>query len=62
MVLKALDEKGIRNKKEGQNVLGLVLAQDVSIGPLMLLVSLANPVEGGNHLWLIGVGIVVLLD
>ena len=61
MVLKALDEKGLRNKQEGQTVLGLLLAQDISIGPLMLLVSLANPVDEGGHLWAIGLGSVVLL-
>jgi CPA2 family monovalent cation:H+ antiporter-2 len=61
MVLKALDEKGLRNKQEGQTVLGLLLAQDICIGPLMLLVSLANPVSGGGHLWAIGLGTVVLL-
>ena len=31
------------NKPEGQVVVGLLLFQDICIGPLMLLIALTNP-------------------
>ncbi len=63
MVLRALDEQHLRNKEEGQTVLGLLLAQDFALAPLLLLISFLVPAQDGHQVstWIVAVGIVGLL-
>lgn len=43
MVLRALDERRLRQRPEGRMVVGLLLAQDMMLAPLLLLLSFASP-------------------
>lgn len=68
IVLRALDEQRLRNREEGQTVLGLLLAQDMSLAPLMLVLSLVLRPEPGTPAaahapepWLMALGIVLVV-
>jgi CPA2 family monovalent cation:H+ antiporter-2 len=43
MLLRVLDERKLRNREEGQLVLGVSLMQDIALGPFLVLLSLILP-------------------
>nr|MBA2481694.1 cation:proton antiporter [Planctomycetota bacterium] len=51
LVLRALDERRLRNREEGQTVIGLLLAQDLCLAPLLAVLALvlqdSNRAGGG---------------
>ena len=49
MVLRALDEQGLRNKEVGHTVIGLLLAQDFALAPLLLIISIILPAQAGHE-------------
>ncbi len=51
MVLRALDERGLRHRPEGRTVVGLLLAQDLMLAPLLLLLSFASPSSSLKGSW-----------
>jgi CPA2 family monovalent cation:H+ antiporter-2 len=62
LVLRALDERRLRHRQEGQMVVGLLLAQDLCLAPLMALLAVLLPVHSGHQsTWLPLVAIVVCL-
>ena len=63
MVLRALDERHLRNKEEGQTVLGLLLAQDFAIAPMLLVISIILPQEGSHapSTWVLAISVISLL-
>ena len=62
MVLRALDEKQLRNKEEGQTVLGLLLAQDFAIAPMLLAISILLPQqEAALNSWQMALSVGILL-
>ena len=62
MVLRALDEGGLRHKEAGQTVLGLLLTQDFCLAPLLIVLSLLVPSEENQApLWLPAVSGVLLV-
>ena len=61
LILRALDEHRLRNKEEGQVALGISLAQDVALGPLLIGLSFILPLGPRPSVWLMSVGIVGLL-
>ena len=65
MVLRALDEQHLRNKEVGQTVIGLLLAQDFALAPLLLVISILLPGNGAHdttpmHM-LFGIVVILLL-
>ena len=46
LVLRALDERGLRHRDEGQTVVGLLLGQDLLLAPLLVMVAFAMPQAG----------------
>jgi CPA2 family monovalent cation:H+ antiporter-2 len=61
LILRALDEHHLRGKEEGQMALGISLAQDVALGPLLVGLSFVLPLGPRPPLWLMSLGIVGLL-
>ena len=61
LILRALDEHRMRSKEEGQVALGVSLAQDVALGPLLVGLSFLLPVGPRPALWIMALGIVGLL-
>ncbi len=59
LVLRALDERRLRNREEGQTVIGLLLAQDLCLAPLLAVLSLMLP-NGRNHphAWIMLLGLI----
>jgi len=45
VIFKLLEEKNLSNKKIGQNVMSILLAQDVAIAPILILLSLSGGEE-----------------
>jgi len=59
VVIKLLQDNGILNSKVGQGVLGVLLAQDLAIIPMLIILSLLGSGEvDGMHLFKQGVGAV----
>ena len=61
MVLRALDERRLRHRDEGGTVIGLLLAQDICIAPLLVIIALLFPAGDGSPIWLPLVGAVGLI-
>lgn len=61
MVLKALEERKLKHRDEGKLSLAMVLAQDIAIGPLLVLLSLIVPVANRPAPWLLAGGVVGLV-
>lgn len=63
MVLRALDEQHLRNKDEGQTVLGLLLAQDFALAPLLLIIAVIMPNANTHQVnsWVMAGGVIALL-
>jgi len=62
LVLRALEERRLRHRREGQMVVGLLLAQDLCLAPLMAILAILLPVHAGaHHGWLPLVAIVACL-
>jgi CPA2 family monovalent cation:H+ antiporter-2 len=61
LLLRVLDERGLRNRVEGRVALGLCLMQDVALGPLLLLLSFLLPVGPRPPLWQMAAGLVGIL-
>jgi len=47
LVMRALDERRLRNRLEGRRVIGLLLTQDLFLAPLIAVVAIVFP--GGDH-------------
>ncbi|MDA3961106.1 MAG: cation:proton antiporter [Planctomycetota bacterium] len=59
MVIRALDESGLRNREEGKTVLGLLLAQDFAIAPMLVAMTMVLPSKGHTlPIWQTGAGLV----
>lgn len=61
MVLRALDERRLRQRPEGRMVVGLLLAQDMMLAPLLLVLSFVSPGAKLQAGWGSAVGMVVCL-
>ena len=65
LVLRALNERHLRNREEGNIVVGLLLAQDMALAPLMVILSIVLPRgDGDSHqtpFWLMAAGVVALV-
>lgn len=61
LILRALDEHRLRNKEEGQMALGISLAQDVALGPMLVGLSFILPMGARPPGWVMALGIVGLL-
>lgn len=62
MVLRALEERRLRHRDEGRTVLGLLLAQDICIAPLLVIIAILFPGQSGTPIWLPlvgGVGVIM---
>lgn len=57
VLLRALDERRLRNREEGQLSLSVSLMQDIAIGPLLLVVALLAPVGSGASPWVLAAGV-----
>ncbi len=62
VILRALDEHRLRGKEEGQMALGISLAQDVALGPMLVALSFILPVGARPASWIMALGIVGLLS
>lgn len=51
LVLRALDERRLRNRVEGQTVIGLLLAQDLCLAPLLGLLAVLLPGNKASPVW-----------
>ncbi len=61
LILRGLDEYRMRNKEEGQMALGIALAQDVALGPILVGLSFLLPMGTRPPWWLMVSGVVGLL-
>jgi Kef-type K+ transport system membrane component KefB len=63
VVIRALDERHLRERREGQTVLGVLLTQDLCLPLLLVALTLVLPGDGAERpsLWLQGLGLVGIL-
>jgi len=61
MVLKSLEERKLKHRDEGKLSLAIVLAQDLALGPLLVLLSLIMPVSHRPSPWLLTGGVIGLV-
>ncbi|NRA36699.1 MAG: cation:proton antiporter, partial [Planctomycetes bacterium] len=61
MVLRALDEHHLRNKDSGRTIIGILLAQDFAIAPLLIMISFLMPSSNLNTLHVIYVIVALIL-
>lgn len=61
MVLKSLEERKLKHRDEGKLSLAIVLAQDLALGPLLVLLSLIMPIGHRPSPWLLTGGVVGLV-
>lgn len=59
VLLRALDERRLRAREEGQLSLSVSLMQDVAMGPLLLLIAMLAPVAEKPHVSTLGIGVAV---
>ena len=66
IVMQLLTERGLRNSLVGQNCFGVLLFQDLSVIPILILVSFLGTAEGSQHVaisplsaFLVIIGIIV---
>jgi CPA2 family monovalent cation:H+ antiporter-2 len=59
VLLRALEERKLRTREEGQLSLSISLMQDVAMGPLLVLIALLAPVQHHASLPLLGIGVLV---
>ncbi|MEK7413677.1 MAG: cation:proton antiporter, partial [Planctomycetota bacterium] len=57
VIMRALDERKLRNREEGQISLGVCLVQDMALGPLMLLIAALTPIQRGDNPWVMALGV-----
>ncbi len=58
-ILRGLDERGMRHRPEGRLAVSMSLAQDISVAPMLLLLSLVLPASAPKPWWWIVAGMVV---
>lgn len=61
LILRGLDEYRLRNKEEGQMALGVSLAQDVALGPILVGLSFLLPLGTRPPWWMMVLGVIGLL-
>jgi monovalent cation:H+ antiporter-2, CPA2 family len=59
VLMRALEERKLRARDEGQLSLSVALMQDVALGPLLLLIALLAPVHEKPDVGVLGLGIVL---
>lgn len=61
LLLRALDDRGLRNRPEGRMAINLCLMQDVALGPLLLLLSFVLPGSNRPAPWIMITGLIGVL-
>jgi CPA2 family monovalent cation:H+ antiporter-2 len=59
VLMRALEERKLRAREEGQLTLSISLVQDIAIGPLLLLISFLAPTGHRANPWILAGGIVL---
>jgi CPA2 family monovalent cation:H+ antiporter-2 len=58
LLMRVLDERGLRRRHESQVALGISLMQDIALGPMLVGLALLIPVGQRHPTWLIAGGLV----